>query len=132
MAELFAVSGDLELGIQVGGIRHFGYTLRRATLADTYRAVESVPVPADIDANPAARVAYQMAVDDAQVLCQITRLGTLDPIPSPAALAAELDPDDMAILRQAAADLKKKLRPLKKYSPPTGEPSTSLSEPASS
>lgn len=101
-------SGELELGVLVAGVLHRAFTLRPATLADTYQAAAAVPVPANLADDQSAKVAYQMAVDDAQVLCQIVTLGTLPTVPTPQAMAAELDPDDMALLRQAAAEVKKK------------------------
>ena len=124
-------SGELELGVLVDGVVHRVFTVRPATLADSYLAAASVPVPANLADDQAARVAYQMAVDDAQILCQLDRLGALSPVPSPQALAAELDPDDMAILRQAAANVKKKLQQSRSSLPLTGEPNTSSSAPAS-
>ena len=75
--------------------------------------------------------AYQMAIDDAQIFCQIEALGDLQKVPSPQVLAAELDPDDMTILRQAAGRVKKKLLLSRQSSPPTVEPNTSSSEPVS-
>lgn len=124
-------SGRLDLGVVIDGAVHRDFTLRPAVLADTYRAVEWVTVPVDIDSNQAANVAYQMAVDDGVILCQLESLGTLaTPLPSPAALAAVLDPDDMGILRGAAAILKKKLRASRSSSPPIDEPNTSSSAPA--
>lgn len=123
------VVGSLSLGVLVAGALHRAFELRPATLADTYRAAEAVPVPADLAVNQATRVAYQMAIDDAVILCQLTRLGTLDPIPPPAALAAELDPDDMAELRQAAADVKKNLRESRSGLPTSVAPSLSSSAP---
>lgn len=113
----------------------FDFTLRPATLADTYAAAGAVPVPDALgDDNPAsaksANIAYQMAVEDANVLSQIERLGELATVPDIPTLVAGLDPDDMAVLRQAAALLKKRLRPSKPGLPPTGEPNTSSSAPA--
>lgn len=123
------IVGALALGVEIGEVLHRDFELRPATLRDTYRAAESVPVPADLAANDSARVAYQMAVDDAVILCQIVRLGTLSPVPSPAALAAELEPDDMVILRQTAADVKKNLQALRAGLPTTAAPSLSSSAP---
>lgn len=121
--------GSLSLGVLVAEVLHREFALRPATLADTYHAAESVPVPADLAGNQAVRVAYQMAVDDAVILCQLTRLGTLDPIPTPAALAAALDPDDMAELRDAAASVKKSLRELRSGLPTSAASSLSSSAP---
>lgn len=104
------VCGTLEFGIVVAGVVHRYFVLRSATLADVYRAAEVVAVPEDLQSNQAVKIAYQIAVDDAQVLSQLVSLGDLDPVPSPAALAAEMEPDDMALLRAAAVDVKKKLR----------------------
>ena len=124
-------TGSLEIGILVADRHHLAFTLRQAVLADAYAAAAAIAVPDDIDSNASARVAYQMAIDDATILAQLTALGSLEAVPSIAALAGSLDPDDMAILRQAAAELKKKLRQSRASSPPTGEPNTSLSAPAS-
>ena len=126
-------SGELDLGVMIGGVLHRAFTIRPATLVDTYRGAEAVAVPGGLDEpeNRPARVAYQMAVDDAQILCQLESLGNLSPAPSVQVLVAELDPDDMAILRQAAASVKKKLRQSRSSSPLTGGPNICLSEPAS-
>lgn len=123
------IVGALALGVQIGEALHRDFELRPATLADTYSAAASVPVPADLAANDSARVAYQMAVDDAVILCQLTRLGALSPVPSPAALAAALDPDDMVILRQAAEKVKKNLQASRAGLPTTAAPSLSSSAP---
>ena len=123
--------GLLDLGVVVGDVVHRDYTLRPATLADSYRAAAAVPVPANVADDQAARVAYQMAIDDAQILCQLEALGSLSPVPAVEALAEAMDPDDMAILRQAAAELKKKLRQSRHSSPPIDAPNTSSSAPAS-
>lgn len=120
----------LDLGIVVAGIHHLDAELRAARLADIYSAAAAVAVPSDISTDESARIAYQMAVDDAQVLAQIAKLGDLDPLPSLQVLIAEIDPDDMALLRAAAERLKKKLRQSKPGLPPIVEPSTSSSEPA--
>lgn len=123
--------GELDIGLLVGASVYRGFTLRPATLADTYAAAAAVPVPDDLGSDKSANVAYQMAIEDAQILCQIERLGDLDPVPGIAALVAGLDPDDMAILRQHAALLKKKLRLSRPGFPPIVAPNTSSSEPAS-
>lgn len=125
-------SGELELGVVVGDAVHRAFTLRPARLADTYAAAAAVPVPPNMADDQSARVAYQMAIDDALVLCQLDALGTLSTVPSPQALAGAIDPDDMAVLRQAAAELKKKLRASRLSLPPTDAPNTSSSAPASS
>lgn len=123
--------GTLDFGVGFDGEMHCGFTLRPATLADTYVATAAVPVPDNLANDKAASVAYQMAVDDALILCQLTQLGALDPVPSVEALVAAVDPDDMAILREAAFRLKKKLRQSRSGSAPTVEPNTSSSAPAS-
>ena len=125
-------SGELDLGVMIGGVLCRAFTIRPATLADTYRAAEAVAIPADLGKpdNEPARVAYQMAIDDALILCQVESLGDLSPAPSAQTLAAELDPDDMGILRKAAESVKKKLRQSRSSSPLTAEPNTSSSEPA--
>lgn len=123
--------GELLSGILVGDVLHTRFVLRPATLLDTYRAAEVVVVPDSLAEDQAVKVAYQMAVDDAMILCQIETLGTLEPVPSPQALVPELDPDDMDLLRKAAIRLKKKWRESRKPSPPTAAPSASSSPPAS-
>ena len=125
-------SGELDLGVMIGGVLCRAFIVRPATLADTYRAAEAVAIPPGLGEpeNESARVAYQMAIDDAQILCQIESLGDLVSVPSPQALAAELDPDDMAVLRKAAASVKKKLRQSRSSSPLTAAPNTCSSEPA--
>lgn len=122
--------GKLPIGVMLNDGLHTEFELRPATLADTYKAAAAVPVPETLTGNDAARVAYQMAVDDAVIMSQLIRLGTLSPIPSPSVLAAELDPDDMAVLRQAAEDVKKKFRVSRSSLPCTGEPSLPSSAPA--
>lgn len=122
---------DLEVGIVVGGVAHTRVVLRRARLADAYAAAAAVAIPEDIATNRLQSVAYQLAVDDAEVLSQIEQLGSLDPLPSIQSLVAEIDPDDMALLRGAAVRLKKKLRLSKSDSLPIDVPNSSLSEPAS-
>ena len=124
-------SGELEFGIVVGGQTHRVFVLRAAVLSDSYRAVEAVPLPEAIDGNAPVRIAYQMAIDDAQILCQVQQLGTLEVVPGPAALAAGLDPDDMALLRGAADRLKKKLRDSRKASATSVASSSPSSAPAS-
>jgi len=122
---------DLDLGVVVGEACHTRAVLRAARLADTYAAAGAVAVPDDLKGNVAASIAYQMAVDDAQVLAQVVELGSLDPVPSIEALIEAIDPDDMALLRAGAARLKKKLRQSRPGFPPIVEPSISSSEPGS-
>lgn len=117
----------LELGFQGETVA----VLRPASLADVYAAAAAVPVPDSLGADKAVNVAYQMAIEDAQVLCQIESLGALEPVPGVAVLVAALDPDDMALLRSAADRLKKKLRQSKRDSSPIDALNTSSSEPAS-
>lgn len=121
---------SLELGIVVDSVAHTSVVLRAARLADAYAAAAATPIPAGMKDDASAGVAYQMAIEDAGVLSQIVRFGSLDPVPSIPALVAEIDPDDMAALRQAAARLKKKLRLSKSILPPTDAPNMSSSEPA--
>lgn len=123
--------GELELGLLVSGVAHCRFVLRPATLKDTYRAAALVPVPDNLGDDSAAKVAYQMAIDDAMVLCQVETLGTLPETPSPQALLAGIDPDDMDLLRQAAARLKKKWRASRKPSPPIAAPNVSSLPPGS-
>ena len=122
----------LSAGIVVGDRTLFDVVLRPALLTDTYRATELVPVPDDLD-NPRARVAYQMRIDDAVVLCQIEALGELegDEVPGPGVLAEQLEPDDMALLRGAAARVKKKLLQSRSGSLISGGQSASSSAAAS-
>ena len=122
----------LSAGIVVGDRTLFDVVLRPALLTDTYRATELVPVPEDLD-NPRARVAYQMRIDDAVVLCQIEALGELegDEVPGPGVLAEQLEPDDMALLRGAAARVKKKLLQSRSGSLISGGQSASSSAAAS-
>lgn len=122
----------LSAGIVVSDRTFFDVVLRPALLTDTYRATELVPVPADLD-SPQARVAYQMRIDDAVVLCQIEALGDLEGIdvPGPDELAQQLEPDDMAALRVAAARVKKKLLQSRNGSLISDAPSASSSAAAS-
>lgn len=133
MTELITESGTLDVGISVIGSDavHTAFTLRPARLADTYRATACVAVPDDIATSTPARVAYQMAIDDAVILCQLVGLGDLAEIPPPRLLTELLDPDDMGILRAAADQLKKKSRESKSASPPSASPSASSSGPVS-
>ena len=122
----------LETGIPIGPAVYFEAILRPATLADTYRATEAVPVPDDLT-HQAARIAYQVQVNDALVLCQIEALGPLEgaELPGPAELAQVIDPDDMAVLRAAAAAVKKKLLQSRSKSLISGGQSASSSAAAS-
>lgn len=90
--------------------------LRPARLADTYRAMELVDIPVaptrDGERVTPAGLAYQMAVDDMQVLCQVLT-GDGEPLADERTFADELSPDDMAALRIAAEALKKKRNALK-------------------
>jgi hypothetical protein len=122
--------GKLPIGVVLNGELHTDFELRPAMLDDTYKAAAAVPVPADVDANKGAMLAYRMALEDAIIFFQLVRLGSLSPIPAPAALAAEMDPDDMAVLRQAAEDAKKKQRASRSSLPTTGEASSSSCAPA--
>lgn len=122
---------ELEVGIVVDGRAHFRAELRAARLVDSYAAAAAVAIPVGLQDDERARVAYQMAVDDAQVLAQVAVLGDLDAVPPIEVLIDEIDPDDMGLLRAAAGRLKKKLRLWKHGSPPIAAPSTSSSEPAS-
>ena len=119
-------------GIVVGDRTLFDVVLRPALLTDTYRATELVPVPDDLE-SPQSRVAYQMRIDDAVVLCQIEALGELegDEVPGPGVLAEQLEPDDMALLRGAAARVKKKLLQSRSKSLISGGQSASSSAAAS-
>lgn len=126
-------SGELELGIEVKGVIHRAFTLRPVTLADTYRAAASIAIPDDLDSNSPSLVSYQMALDDAVVLCQIESLGEDVPYEPMAlsTLAESIDPDDMAILRQAATNLKKKWRQSRSALSSIAVPNTSSSAPDS-
>lgn len=123
--------GMLDVGVQIGESVFRSFTLRPATLADTYAAAAAVAVPDGLGDDKSANVAYQMAIDDAQILSQVAQLGELDPLPSIQELVAAVDPDDMAILRLHASMLKKKLRQSRPGLPPIVEPNTSSSAPAS-
>lgn len=117
----------LESGIPLGEKVCFEVALRPATLADTYCATAAVPVPEDLD-NAAARIAYQVQIDDAVVLCQVQIVGELDgAVPGPAELASLIDPDDMTLLRAAALRVKKKLQQSRRSLPTTAAPSASSS-----
>lgn len=132
MSEALIESGELDFGVVVDGEAHRAFALRPATLVDVYRAAEAVPPKVDMDSAPAVKVAYQMAIEDALILCQLVKLGTLDPVPLPAALMETMAPEDMELLRAAAERLKKKLRLSRNTSPATASPSASSSGPASS
>lgn len=84
--------------------------LRPARLADVYRAAAQVDPPTQESASAAESQAYQWALDDMQVLCQIVSVGDGGAPESLADFAAELTPDDMGSLRFAAQELKKKQR----------------------
>ncbi|MES2237601.1 MAG: hypothetical protein V4500_07615 [Pseudomonadota bacterium] len=133
MTEPITESGALDVGISVVGSDavHTTFTLRPARLADTYRATACVAVPDDIATSAPARVAYQMAIDDAITLYQLVTLGDLAEIPPPRLLTELLDPDDMGILRAAADRLKKKSKALKSALLPSASPSASSSVQAS-
>lgn len=120
----------LETGIEIDGAVHRTGTLRPATLPDTYLAASLVAVPEDVSSSTQSRIAYQMALDDAQILAQIASLGELDPPPL-ARLIEIIDPDDMPELRAAADRAKKKRLALKGASSTAATPRSSLSAPAS-
>lgn len=122
--------GKLPIGVVLNGELHTDFELRPAMLDDTYKAAAAVPVPADVDTNKGAMLAYRMALEDAIVFFQLVRLGSLSPIPGPAVLAAEMDPDDMAVLRQEAEDVKKKQRASRSNLPTSGEASSFSCAPA--
>lgn len=122
---------DLDFGIIINGDCYCSLVLRAARLSDIYAAAAAVEVPDGLQDMEPVRVAYQMEVDDAQVLAQIAQLGDLDPLPSIKELVATIDPDDMTLLRAGAARLKKKLRQSRPGFHPIVEPNTSSSEPAS-
>lgn len=122
---------DLDVGIVVGGVCHHRAVIRVARLSDIYTGASAVAVPEDLQDNPGRRIAYQMAIDDAQVLAQVVKLGNLDPAPSIEVLIAELDPDDMSLLRAGAQRLKKKLQKSRGSLPITGVPNISSSGPDS-
>jgi hypothetical protein len=93
--------------------------LRQARLQDVYAAVAAVEMPDDMAG--AARIAYQMAIDDAQLLAQIDSVDGTEP-PAVSLLAQLIHPDDMSALRIAAESVKKKQRGESEHSP-TPEPS---------
>jgi hypothetical protein len=138
----------LVVGIGVGGAVATAAVLRLPRLQDAYDAALVVPVPDDMEKNAGARVAYQMAIDDAEVLAQIQLLeAPLPPlqageeallknadlmvVPPLAELIASIDPDDMALIKGAAKRLKKKLIASRSGSPPSGESKPDSSPPAS-
>lgn len=137
--QTIVVSGALQFGILVEGVVHKEFVVRPATLNDTYHAMEAVPLPVvearadttgeQLQISPAG-MAYQVALDDATILCQLIKLGALEPVPGPAALMQELEPTDMAILRGAAAEVKKSLAKSRSGSSPSVEQSSSSSAPA--
>lgn len=108
---------ELLVGIEIAGRVARAATLRQARLADAYAAAEAVEVPADLAENTPARVAYQMAVDDAQILAQVCKLEGLPAVPALRELIQAIDPDDMGLLRAGAAELKKKLIDSRSASP---------------
>lgn len=122
---------DLDVGIVVDGVCHQRAVLRVARLSDVYAGAAAVAVPDGVKESDSARVAYQMAVDDGQILAQVVELGSLYPAPAIEVLMARIDPDDMELLRKGAVRLKKKLLQLRSNSPTTAEPNTSSCEPAS-
>ena len=95
-------------------------TLRPAKLPDVYRAMDLVELPAGAEGGMtfAQRLAYQQRVDDMQALCQITALDGGEPPANLPALADELSPDDMAAIRTAVAEIKKKPKPASNSAPP--------------
>lgn len=117
----------LVVGLDFGDQVAMAATLRAARLQDAYDAVLVVPVPEDMGANAPARVAYQMAIDDAEVLAQIESLEGIATLPSLQELIAVVDPDDMALLKAAAKALKKK-----RIASRSASPASAASKPASS
>lgn len=102
--------GELPLGVMLQEANHVAYALRTARLEDAYRAAAAVSLPDNVDTNVAARLAYQMAIDDAVILSQLVSLGSMTTMPSIQELVQTIDPDDMSVLRAAAERLKKKLQ----------------------
>lgn len=138
----------LVVGIGLGDAVATAAILRLPRLQDAYDAAMVVPVPADMEKNSGAFVAYQMAIDDAEVLAQIQLLeAPLPPLrageenqakhadlmvtPPLAELIATIDPEDMALLKASARALKKKLIALRSGSPASAESKPDSSPPAS-
>lgn len=122
----------LLVGLEVDGRVAMAATLRAPRLQDAYDAAMVVPVPDDdMNNNGGARVAYQMAIDDAEVLAQIAALEGLETVPPLSELVASIDPDDMALVKGAARALKKKRIASRSASPLSGEAKLISSPPAS-
>lgn len=79
--------------------------MRQATLQDVYEAVAAVDMPEDMTGG--RRIAYQMRIDDAQLLAQIDSIDGAEPPPLER-LAQLLHPDDMTLIRNAGEVIKKK------------------------
>lgn len=105
--DLITEEVPLQYGLAPWGATAKTVVLRQARLQDTYAAVAAVEMPADMVGS--ARIAYQMAIDDAQVLAQIDSVDGNEP-PALSLLAQFVHPDDMAALRTASELIKKKQR----------------------
>lgn len=122
----------LVVGLPVGDRLAVEAVLRQAKLSDAYTATLVVDLPdADLQADVRARMAYQMAIDDAELLARVVELADEQgaiPVPGLEALLATIDPEDMACLRAGAERLKKKRRGSKPASDPSA-PSKAGSSP---
>lgn len=99
---------ELQYGLAPWSATAKKVVLRQAVLQDVYEAIGVVDVPGD-DASAGNRIAYQMAIEDAQVLAQVDTIDGAEPPPL-SVLRTLLHPDDMALLRVAAEGIKKKQR----------------------
>jgi hypothetical protein len=117
--DLITQEVPLQYGLAPWSVTAKTVVLRQATLQDVYVAVAAVEMPDDMAG--AGRIAYQMAIDDAQILAQVDRIDGNEP-PEVRLLAQLIHPDDMSSLRAAAEVIKKKQRGESEPSP-TPEPS---------
>lgn len=118
--QLVTETVELQYGLAPWSATAKTVVMRQAVLQDVYEAIGVVDVPGD-DASAGNRIAYQMAIEDAQVLAQIDTIDGAEP-PALSVLRTLLHPDDMALLRVAAEGIKKKQRGASAPSP-SSEPS---------
>jgi len=97
----------LIIGITVGEVTAMAATLRAPRLQDAYDAARVVPVPGDMK-NPQERTAYMLAIDDAELLARVSSLEGIPAVPALEFLIGNIDPEDMRLLKEAAAVLQKK------------------------
>lgn len=105
--QLVTETVELQYGLAPWSATAKTVVMRQATLQDVYEAVAVVDMPDDMTGG--RRIAYQMRIDDAQLLAQIDSIDGVEP-PELALLVELVHPDDMTLIRNAGEAIKKKQR----------------------